>query len=704
MKYLHLIALLIAFGFFACQRSSNQTSDMNHKHTNALIHETSPYLLQHAHNPVDWRPWNDETLKEARESNKMMIISVGYSACHWCHVMEHESFEDSTVAAFMNTFFIPIKVDREERPDVDDVYMTACQLSNSRGCGWPLNAFALADGRPVWAGTYFPKDQWMNILQQFSKLQENNPQKLEEFARNLQEGFKNIDAVDVPDENADISDIDFAGAMNQFKSQIDPTYGGRSGAPKFPMPNNYELLLKWGHEMNDEDATNLVYTTLDNMAQGGIFDPIAGGFARYSVDGQWKVPHFEKMLYDNAQLLDLYSQAYKKSKNPLYKKTIDKIVDWLAAEMLDESGGFYSALDADSEGEEGKFYVWTFDEINDILGSGTDLDIFIDRYQITKPGNWEHGNNILHHKTSIQKLAKKYNLTEDEIDASIEASLLKLKPIRDKRVRPGLDDKILTGWNALLAHGLIEAYFATGNEKAKSLADNNIKFLLKTQLEEDGRMHRTYKKGKSTINAFLEDYAATIRALIRYYQLTLDEQYLHMADEITQYVLTHFSEDDTQLFFYTSDLDSPLVTRKKELSDNVIPASTSIMGRNLLALGHYLNKEEYIKRAHDMALSMKNTVWNSAQPSFYSNWLQLYNSLLNPPFEVAILGKDAMEKAHEWQAHYTPNALVLGGSEEGTLALLKDKLQEGSTMIYVCQNKVCKFPVEEVDKALTMLK
>ena len=676
---------------------------MDQKHTNALIEETSPYLLQHAHNPVNWQAWNDQALKQAVDEDKMMIISVGYSACHWCHVMEHESFEDSTVAALMNEHFITIKVDREERPDIDDVYMTACQLSSGRGCGWPLNAFALPGGKPVWAGTYFPKEDWLNVLKQFIDLKAKSPEKLQEYAAGLEEGYQQVDAVKIASGNEKLEDIDFNGAMELFKAQIDPELGGRKGAPKFPMPNNYEMLLKWGHLENDAQAEKLVYTTLDHMAQGGIFDAMVGGFARYSTDAEWKAPHFEKMLYDNGQLLDLYSQAYKKSKNPLYKKTINKTVQWLDEEMIDKSGGIYSALDADSEGEEGKFYVWTYDEIKSILGDDQASEIFMDRFDIKKAGNWEHGNNILHSKKSIDALAKKYELNNEAINASVEASLATLKPVRAKRIRPGLDDKILTAWNALATHGLIEAYYATGNETALKLAQDNMAFLLKNQVQSNGQLWRNYKNGKSTINAFLQDYALVIRTFFKYYELTFDEEYLFTADKIMQFSIDHFSDTESGLFYYTSDLDPPLVTRKRELSDNVIPASNSIMARNLLHLGLYLYKPTFIKRAEQMAINMKANVFDGKQPSFYSNWLQLYADLANHPYEVAIVGPNSLERALEWQQNYVPNAILLGGTTEGKLTLLEDKLQEDATMIYVCQNKVCKFPVEDVSKALEMI-
>jgi len=700
-KSIILIAVIIALQ--SCQTASQKFTDMEHEHTNELVHETSPYLLQHAHNPVDWHAWNDAALKKAKDEDKLIIISVGYSACHWCHVMEHESFEDSTVAAIMNEHFVPIKVDREERPDIDDVYMTACHLSNQRGCGWPLNAFALPDGRPIWAGTYFPKDQWLDILNQFHEMKLNASDKLVEYAEQLEEGYRSVDAVDIPDENADLNEIDMPSLMQSFVSQMDPKFGGRKGAPKFPMPNNQEMLLKWSHLNNNRIAGNIVNTTLSRMAEGGIFDPIAGGFARYSTDAEWKVPHFEKMMYDNGQLLDLYSYAYKMYENPLYKKTIDKTVGWIASEMIDKSGGIYSALDADSDGEEGKFYVWTNDEITSAISDETDLLIFKKRYDIKPSGNWEHDKNILHAKKTIENLSKSIGKTESEIDASIEQSLKKLGDIRSKRIRPGLDDKILTSWNALATHGLIEAYFATGNETAKNIAENNIKFLLEKQVQENGQLWRNYKNGKSTINAFLDDYALLIRVLMRYYEMTFDEQYLMKAEAIMSFAIQHFSDDESGLFYYTSDLDAPLVTRKRELSDNVIPASNSIMARNLLRLGLYLYKPEFIERARRMGLSMKTSIETGNQPSYYSNWLQLYTELSDMPYEIAILGPDAKSLSEDLQSNYLPNSIMLGGTDEGTLKLLKDKLQDGVTMIYVCQNKVCKFPVEDVGAALELM-
>lgn len=667
-----------------------------HKHTNALIHETSPYLLQHAHNPVNWNAWNEEALARAKKEDKLIIISIGYAACHWCHVMEHESFEDSLVASIMNEHFIAIKVDREERPDIDDVYMTACQLVNQGGCGWPLNAFALPDGRPVWAGTYFPKDQWLNILEQFKSLKETDTPRLEDSAERITKGINNFDSGSV----VDVSDRQFSTEVlaklgTDFLSNVDMVEGGRKGSPKFPMPNNYEFLLKYFHQSQNDQALESVSLTLDKMADGGIYDQLGGGFARYSVDGLWHVPHFEKMLYDNGQLVSLYAQAYKQSKKERYKEVIDETIQFVKRELTSPHGGFYSSLDADSEGEEGKFYVWTQEEIDSIISDQRTAQIFSEFYDVTPQGNWEH-TNIL--KRSNKDLAKKFDIPENELYALIAQSKSKLMSARDLRVRPGLDDKILTSWNGLMLKGLLDAYTAIGHDEYLELAEMNATFILKNQLQKDGRLLRNHKGGKSSINAFLDDYATIIDAFLRMYEVTFDETWLETADLLVKYTISHF-EDENGFFFYTSDIDPPLIARKKVMSDNVISSSNSIMARNLYKLGELTYNKDYLQKSKDMMLTMIDKIADSGQPNFYSNWCQLYLDFVNPPYEIAILGEDAIAKNLEIQKEYHPNAVFLGGKTEGDLALLKDKLQEGSTKIYVCKNKVCKFPVESSAEA-----
>ena len=699
-RLLHgIIAATISLVMIGC-KSNEHSMSTDHKHTNALIHESSPYLLQHAHNPVDWHPWNDETLAKAKAEDKMMIISIGYAACHWCHVMEHESFEDSTVAAQMNEDFICIKIDREERPDIDDVYMTACQLSSGRGCGWPLNAFALPDGRPVWAGTYFPKDQWMNVLSQFATLKETNPDRLEESATKITAGIQSTSAVSIKTAQQEYTADQLSEIATDFLSNIDYTDGGRMGAPKFPMPNNYEFLLQYHQLTNNGRALKAATITLDKMARGGIYDQIGGGFARYSVDSFWLAPHFEKMLYDNGQLISLYSHAYQATKNPLYKDVVVATIGFAERELSDPAGGYYSSLDADSEGEEGKYYVWQATEIDALLTDTHEAKIYKDYYYIKPEGNWEH-TNILYRKGG--DITAKHGITTDQLKSIITKGDRLLFEARQHRIRPGTDDKVLTSWNGLMLKGLVDAYRALGDKAYLTSALNTANFLTKHMLQSDGSLYRNYKNGKSTINAFLDDYATVIDAFIGVYEVTFDEKWLTLALQLTTHVKEHFYDEQSGMFFYTSDLDAALIARKMELSDNVIPASNSMMARNLHRLGILMYDSEMITTAEQMMRNMIDDITSSKQPNFYSNWCQLYSTLTTPPYEVAVLGPDAQQVASKLQSHYMPHAIYLGGTSEGTLALLQDKLQVGETVIYVCQNKVCKLPTSDVEQALQLM-
>jgi uncharacterized protein YyaL (SSP411 family) len=700
-KYLICFTLL---AFVSCKSSQNGKSskDGNHKYTNKLINESSPYLLQHAHNPVDWYPWGDEALAKAKAEDKMIIVSVGYAACHWCHVMEHESFEDTLVSKIMNENFICIKVDREERPDIDDVYMSACQLASGRGCGWPLNAFALPDGRPVWASTYFPKKDWLGVLNNFIKIKKEDPERLEESANQLQEGIKQQDNIVLNQEDQDFNPQNLAKIATNFLENIDFKKGGRKGAPKFPMPNNYEFLLNYYHFTKDAKALEGVTTTLDNMANGGIYDHLGGGFARYSTDDDWFAPHFEKMLYDNGQLISLYSEAYQLTKNPLYKKVVVETLEYTKREMTNPDGGFYSSLDADSEGEEGKFYVWKKSEIDSLLGDDL-AKVFNEFYEVKRSGNLEHKNNILHRKSSNEKVAKKFDLTADQLSKKIDDAKIILMSARGERIRPGLDDKILTSWNALMLKGYTDAYRAFGNEEYLESAIRNANFLVKNSIKDEHRLNRNFKDGQSVINAFLDDYALLIDAFVHLYQVTFDEQWLNHAKKLTAYTQTHFYDKSTGMFHYTSNLDPELIARKKELADNVIPGSNSTMARNLYKLGTMLYQPEWVDLSKQMLHNLSESITDTPQPNFYSNWCSLYWAIVNPPFEVAVIGDNSRALSKELMQYYLPNVLILGGKSEGNLQLLQDKLIEGETRIYVCKNKVCKFPVLEVNKALELM-
>ena len=678
------------------QSSCNMGQD--HRHTNKLIDETSPYLLQHAHNPVNWQPWGAEALNEAKENNKLLIVSIGYAACHWCHVMEHESFENDTIAQKMNENFVSIKVDREERPDIDQIYMDAAQLMLGSG-GWPLNIIALPDGRPVYAVTYAPKAQWEQILDHWTKVYSEQEDRVKEHAAQVTAGIQQLEIPELNKSDDFYNPDTLAVVRENFLKLIDFRHGGRqSSSNKFPMPSAYESLLVLNYFNLESDTEEALKITLDNIANGGIYDHLGGGFARYSTDPRWIVPHFEKMLYDNAQLISLYSHAYQVFGDEKYKQAVEETIEFCQRELMDESGGFYSSLDADSEGVEGKFYVWTEEEIDQTLGS--DTEIFKEYYGVTKRGNFEH-QNILVRSSTISSLALKYDLTEEETLKIINNSKIKLFEVRSSRIRPGLDDKVLTSWNGLMIAGLVDAYFTFQKDEYLEQGLKTGAFLRDSLIQDDGTLLRNYKNGKTTINGFLDDYASTILGFIKLYEATFDESWLYQAKELKEYVDEHFSDPETQMYFYTSDLDEKLIARKMELSDNVIPASNSAMAEVLFKLGQYFYNEKDIDRAKQMVLNSQANF--TAYPHYYSNWARLYTLMGNSHFEVAVVGPEANTLRSALSKEFIPNKILLGGENEGTLELLKGKLSEGDTYIYVCTNKSCKLPVKEAEKAIAQI-
>ncbi|MFK2819398.1 thioredoxin domain-containing protein [Flavobacteriaceae sp. LMIT009] len=676
---------------------------MTHKYTNDLINETSPYLLQHAHNPVNWKAWNDESLAEAKETNKLILISVGYAACHWCHVMERESFEDSLVAQVMNDNFINIKVDREERPDVDQVYMNAVQLLTGSG-GWPLNVVALPDGRPVWGGTYFQKEQWMSALNQIVKVYNDEPEKLKQYANQLEEGIKSLDVVNLNTNEAVFTSEFVEKAVTTWSQDFDHDKGGAKRAPKFMMPNNLHFLMRKAYQNNDTALQTYVNNSLTKIAYGGVYDHIGGGFSRYSVDDKWHVPHFEKMLYDNAQLVSLYSDAYLITKNPLYKTTVLETLAFVKRELTDDDGSFYSSLDADSETnsgelEEGAFYVWKEEELKSLLGD--DFNLFSDYYNINDYGYWEHDNYVLIRTKSDDEILTSHTINSTLLEEKISSWKTLLLKERAKRDRPRLDDKALTSWNALMIKGYVDAYRVFDEEDFLNIAKKNAQFIIGKQLKEDGGLYHTYKDGKSTINGYLEDYAATIEAFIALYELTLEQQWLEHSRNLANYAFDHFFEDSSKMFYFTSDEDSALVSRTIEYRDNVIAGSNSIMAKNLLKLSHYFDNEAYLNTSKTM---LNNVLPEMEQyPSTFSNWLDLMLNFSNNYYEVAVVGKEAKEKIKELNQTYLPNKLIIGSTEDNDLPLLKNRYIEGETYIYVCVNKACKLPVSEVDKAIPLI-
>jgi uncharacterized protein len=675
-------------------------STSEHKYTNHLIHESSPYLLQHAHNPVDWYPWSQEALNKAKKENKNLLISIGYAACHWCHVMERECFEDEEVARYMNEHFVAIKVDREERPDIDQIYMTAVQLLTERG-GWPLNCVALPDGRPIYGGTYFPKAQWLDMLNQVSGFIQLHPDKTENQARALTEGVQNNEMIyraDLPGLEASVNDLE--DIFYHIQAGIDTVNGGYGTAPKFPMPSSLQFLLHFHHLSGNNDALNALTTTLDRMAFGGIYDQIGGGFARYATDQAWKIPHFEKMLYDNAQLVSVYASAFQYNRNPQYEKVLHETLEFVSSELTSPDGGFYSSLDADSEGVEGKFYVWTFDELQTILGENAGL--IMDYFQVTAAGNWEHSQNILYRTGNDDEIARKYNLITVELTESLTQARKLLQVQRVKRQKPILDDKILTSWNALMLKGYCDAYQITAKAEYLQTALRNANFILRYMKSADNGLFRNYKNGKASIPAFLDDYAFTIQAFITLYQNTFDEQWLVEASELTEYTVSHFYDPESGMFYYTSDTEPALIARKMEISDNVIPSSNSEMGKNLFVLGHYFYNDQYITMSEKM---LNNVRQNALQGGiYYANWDILMGWFASAPYEVSVVGKDSDLLRKELNAYYLPNIILSGTKSESNLPVLEGKWSADETLIYVCRKHVCQAPVSELSAALQMIK
>ena len=684
--------LLYLFLCFACSKNDS-------KKGNDLVNETSPYLLQHAYNPVNWKAWNEDSLEEAKEQNKLIVISIGYASCHWCHVMEEESFENDSIARIMNDNFINIKVDREERPDVDKVYMNAVQLMTGKG-GWPLNCIALPDGKPVFGGTYFTKEQWSKILKDVSKLYKENPQKVEEYAQRVTEGIQTSELITLNKEEAVFKNEEIIAAINLSTEQLDTINGGFKGAPKFPMPNTLDYLLRYQYHFNKPELFKYIKKSLTKMAYGGIYDQIGGGFSRYSVDNRWHIPHFEKMLYDNAQLVSVYSKAYLQDKNELYKAIVKETLAFVNDELNANNGAFYSSLDADSKNEnneleEGIFYTWTKQELKALI---KDYKLFANYYNVNTTGFWENDLYVLIRDQSVTEFAKKNKLTKDELKEKIADWKSILNVARNKRRKPNLDDKILTSWNALMLQGYVDAYKAFDQKEYLNKAVKIAEFILHNQLRSDGGLNRNFKDGKSTINGYAEDYATVIQAFISLHEVSLDEKWLIISKEIMEYAIIHFYDSTSGMFFYTSKEDPSLIARKTEVIDGVISSSNSIIGNSLFKLGHYFYDQKMIKISKQMLNNLKIEIIKN--PMGYSNWLHLMTNFTQPFYEVAVVGKNANTITKEFYKNYFPNILISASNKDSELPLLEFKYIDGETLIYVCVNGTCKLPLADISKAI----
>lgn len=681
--------------------------------TNALIRETSPYLLQHAHNPVDWYPWGSEAFSLAQSTDKPIILSIGYAACHWCHVMEHESFEDEAVAIIMNKHFICIKLDREERPDIDQVYMEAVQLMGLNG-GWPLNVFLTPDGRPFYGGTYFPKKNWIHLLQQIADAYSNHRQDIEDSAEQFKQGIGRSEiekyGLNYSVEKASAFQIDaIEHWVRGILKKVDFDWGGFDRAPKFPLPGAWKFLelVKRLPNLNQDlktQAEKAVTITLKKMAIGGLYDQVGGGFTRYSTDSYWFVPHFEKMLYDNGQLLELY--ALNNSNKSLNFHILNQTLEFLNRELLAPSGGLFASLDADSEGEEGKFYCWTekaFEQAAQELSSfGKEF------YQITPHGNWEEHKNIPWSKTTIQEFAQNKGMVPEDAEANLAKLNLDLLKQRANRVRPNLDNKLLASWNGLALSGLCRTYIIQESQVAKKLSDGVFNHLTHNHIK-GKKLYRTPINSKNPITGFLDDYAAVIKGFVDYHESMGNDEALHLAKSLTETAFSEFHDLEEGYFYYTPNSGETLIARKKELFDNVIPASNSLMAEALMMLGRHFPETGWFQVAENWTLRMTELI--TKEPSWLFQWAQIGLKMGLPQVEVAIQGKDSERfRIALNQSPFEPFIRVSYSVITNSSAPLLQNRQapQNETLAWVCADNVCGLPINnsndllgEIDKIFT---
>ncbi len=674
----------------------------NDEQPNRLLEETSPYLQQHAYNPVDWYPWGDEALAKAKKEDKPILVSIGYAACHWCHVMERESFESEDVAAIMNEHFVNIKVDREERPDIDQIYMDAVQAITGQG-GWPLNMFLTPDALPFYGGTYFPprpahgRPSWVQVLQGVAQSYANDREKVVQQAKGLGEYILKMDGLHIAASSEEEVRFTRENADTVFKglaNDHDEINGGFGGAPKFPNTLSLIYLLRYYHATKDVQSLKIAIQSLQKMIKGGIYDQIGGGFARYSVDDKWLVPHFEKMLYDNALLIEAMCEAWQLTHQDIFKDAVRQTMSFLQREMTSTNGTFYASLDADSEGVEGKFYVWSKEEIEDILGDKA--DVFCHYYNVSDKGNWE-GTNILHVTDGLEVIASEFNLSVEELKGLLITQAAKLIGARAGRVRPATDDKILTNWNAMMISACFKAHQFFGEEEYLEMGKQAIDHMLKAHFQK-GELHHNYKEGRATIPAFLDDYALFIKSLLGAYDSTFDSAYLHKAKELTEAVFGEFNDPTTHLFYYTQKGQTDVIVRKREVYDSVTPSGNSTMYGNLRKLGILFDDERYITRAKKMLAAVQEPITKYGRS--FSQWAYLSLDDIMGLKEIAVGGKDAMEVAIRLQGYYLPNKLIMAAMQhkQEKFPLLEGKAGDGDTLIYICESYACKAPIKKMDE------
>ncbi len=696
LKVQVLGSTLLFCSIFLFPNSFNSLYAQKSMNTNRLYLETSSYLLQHAQNPIYWQRWNENLYSDFNTEEKLIVVSIGYSSCHWCHVMEKETFEDDKVANYMNQNFISIKVDREENPEIDNIYMTATQMMTGSG-GWPLNVVCLPDGRPVYGGTYHTKEQWLEVLGKIQNLYENNKEQLYVFAKKVEKGIQEVNRFEYSKEASSFKSEILKNEMVYWSQNWDTLNGGEQQSQKFITPVKFNYIQQYQYLEKDQKIKSYFENTLENIANSGIVDHLKSGFYRYTVDPEWKIPHFEKMLYDNAQLLTLYSTAYKEFKNPLFKSTVYKTFEFLKKQMKNKEGGYYAAIDADNDKGEGRYYIFNSDEIKKIADS--DLLLVQDYYRINLDKPFEKSFYHLRMTDDLEGLLKKYSLTTDQLNKKREAWEIKFESLKKDREFPLIDNKIITSWNALMISGLVCAFEAFGDTIFINHAEETFRFLLKN-LFSSGKLMHTYQANEAKIEANLEDYAFTIQAALDLYKNTGTILYLEQANKLTQQAIKKFNTSENPFFTFT---ESPvLFSEIVSVDDNVIPSANAIMAMNLWKMGHLLGNEDFSNIAKNM-LEGISSFFRDGRSSDYSQWAKLIAIEAYSFKELVIVGSEAKKLNKELQQNYLPNVLFQISEKESEMPLLKDRFFEGETLIYVCENKVCLMPVTKVTEALKIL-
>jgi len=658
---------------------------------NRLAQETSPYLLQHAHNPVDWYAWSEEALERARKEDKPILLSIGYSACHWCHVMEHESFENPSIAKLMNDNFINIKVDREERPDLDQVYMSAVQMMTGSG-GWPLTVFLRPNGEPFYGGTYFPPDDrygrpgFPRLLANIAEAYRTRQKDIQENAQSLRQQLNQ--RMQTGQGSGSIGVDVLHTAAGALDSRFDPREGGFGTAPKFPASMSIDFLLRYHYRTGNAHALEMATFTLDKMACGGMYDQAGGGFHRYSTDDRWLVPHFEKMLYDNALLARAYLDGYRLTGKSLYKRITEEILDFIVREMRDPNGGFYSTQDADSEGVEGKFYVWDRDEFDSVVGE--DAELLARYFNVTDYGNWEH-HNILNVPRPPEMFCKLEKISEAELELKVAAALPKLYTAREKRVHPGRDEKILTDWNGLALRAFADAAAFLGRDDYRAIAEANASFLF-DKLWDGERLLHSFKDGRARFNAYLDDYANVADGLLSLYQLTFDERWLRRAESLADIIVDRFGDEDHGGFYFTATGHEELIARTKDFFDNATPSGNSVAADVLLRLAALLGRDDFRKQAEQIFAAVENHLGQYA--SGFGRMLAAVDFSIGPSSEIALVG-GAEPFLSAYRKHYLPRTVIAAGTSD--IPVLRGRsAQNGKPTAYVCENLSCKQPVNDV--------